>query len=88
MKNPRTMDDKWYQKIRDAEPKKIYRNCPRCGRKTGIPEIYPTKFCYLCNTTIYADEELNEQARKYYRFIREMERKGIYVKKTKRKKRL
>jgi hypothetical protein len=88
MRKPRTTDDWWYQKIKDAEPKKIYRNCPRCGMKTGIPEIYPTRFCYICKATVYIDEELNEKARKKYKFLKEMERNGINVKKSKRKKRL
>ena len=77
MRNPRTKDDYWYQRVKDAEPKRIYRTCPKCGMKTGIPEIYPSRFCYMCNTTVYVDEELNERERKKYQFLKELKKKGI-----------
>ena len=77
MRRPRTKDDYWYNKITNAEPKKIYRYCPNCGSKVGIPEIYPTKFCFMCGEIIYVDEKKNELARKKYAFIRKLEKKGV-----------
>lgn len=79
MKRPKTRDDYWYNKVANAEPKKIYRECPRCGMKTGIPEIYKTQWCFMCGETIYADEELNEKAKKKCEFIRKLKGKGIDI---------
>lgn len=73
----RKKDDAWYKKITQAEPKKIYRACPCCGYRTGIPEIYKTQWCYMCGKIIYADEEENEKARKKYEFMRKLKGKGI-----------
>ena len=90
MRKPRTKDDYWYNKITNAEPKKIYRYCPRCGSKTGIPDIYKTKFCFMCGEVIYVDETKNEEMRKKYAFIRKLEKKGIKLndKKTVRRKKI
>ena len=73
----RSKDDNWYHKITQAEPKKIYRACPCCGYRTGIPEIYKTQWCYMCGEVIYVDEEENEKARKKYEFMRKLKGKGI-----------
>lgn len=90
MRKPRTKDDYWYQKIMDAEPKKVYRECPKCGCRVGIPIIYNTKFCYMCGSTIYASWNKNEAAKRKYKFIKELEKKGIKAndKKIIRKKRI
>lgn len=77
MRKPRTKDDYWYNKITEAEPKKIYRYCPRCNKKVGIPEIYPTKYCFMCGEVIYVDERKNEEMRKKYAFIRKLEKRGV-----------
>lgn len=77
MRKPRTKDDYWYNKLLDAEPNKIYRLCPKCHSKVGIPEIYTQQYCFMCNETIYVDEEKNEAARKKYDFIRKLEKKGL-----------
>ena len=77
MRKPRTKDDYWYTKITNAEPKKIYRYCPRCGSKVGIPEIYQTKYCFMCGEVIYTNEELNEKSRQRIAFIRKLEKKGL-----------
>jgi len=77
MRKPRTKDDYWYTKITNAEPKKIYRYCPRCNAKVGIPEIYKTKFCFMCGEIIYANEEENEKARKKIMFTRNLEKRGV-----------
>lgn len=69
------LDKKWYDKVVNAEPKKIYRECPNCGKRVGIPEIYPTQWCFMCGETIYRDLEKNEEAKKKYEFKRKM--KGI-----------
>ena len=77
MRKPRTKDDYWYNKITEAEPKKIYRYCPKCGSKVGIPEIYATKYCFMCNAVIYVDERKNEEMRKKYAFMRKLKQKGL-----------
>lgn len=77
MRKPRTKDDYWYNKITEAEPKKIYRYCPRCNKKVGIPEIYKTKYCFMCGETIYVDEAKNEEVRRKLFFIKNLEKKGI-----------
>ena len=77
MRKPRTKDDYWYTKVTNAEPKKVYRYCPRCGSKTGIPEIYQTKFCFMCGEVIYADEEQNEKAKQRIMFLKKLEKKGL-----------
>lgn len=89
MRKPKTKDDYWYNKIMDAEPNKIYRCCPKCGSKVGIPEYYPTKFCYMCGETIYVDEDKNEEIRKKYAFMRKL-KKGLELnaKKTTRRKKI
>lgn len=87
MKKPRTKDDYWYNRIANSEPEKIYRDCPNCGMRVGIPVIYNTKFCYMCGATIYSSWNRNENARKKYRFFKELEKKGIKVNdRTKKKK--
>ena len=70
-------DDNWYKKITQAEPKKIYRECPNCGKRTGIPIIYKTQWCFMCGETIYADEAENEKARKKYEFLRNLKERGV-----------
>lgn len=77
MKKPRTRDDYWYNKITNAEPNKIYRCCPRCGMKVGIPETYKQKCCFMCGEVIYVDETKNEEVKKKYAFIRKLKQKGI-----------
>lgn len=77
MRKPRTKDDYWYQKIMDAEPPKIYRDCPNCGRRVGISIMYSSKFCFMCGSTIYANKTKNEAAKRKYKFIKELEKKGI-----------
>lgn len=79
MRKPKTKDDYWYQKITKAEPKKIYRYCPKCNSKVGIPEIYKTKYCFMCGEVIYVDEKKNEEMRRKYYFIRKLEKKGIKI---------
>lgn len=89
MRKPMTKDDYWYQRISDSQPKKIYRQCPCCGMTVGIPEMYDTRFCYMCKSTIYVDETRNEQERRKYKFLKELEKKGIKTndkKNTKKKK--
>lgn len=88
VRKPRTKDDYWYTKVANAQPKKAYRECPCCGKKVGIPIIYPTQFCYMCKSTIYVDEERNEQERRKYKFLNELKKKGIDIgdKNTKKKK--
>ena len=90
MKRPITKDDYWYNKIANAEPNKIYRCCPRCGMKVGIPDYYLRKYCYMCGETIYVDEEKNEEIRKKYAFMRKLAQKGVKlnVKKTARRKKM
>lgn len=90
MKKPRTRDDYWYNKISEAEPKKVYRCCPKCGSKVGIPEMYTQQFCFMCKEVIYVDEEENEKARKKFAFIRKLNEKGLKldVKKTTRGKKI
>jgi len=77
MRNPRTKDDYWYTKIVNSEPKKIYRCCPKCGSKVGIPEIYETKYCFMCGEIIYTDEAKNEESRKRIDFTRKLKQKGL-----------
>jgi hypothetical protein len=84
----RKKDDAWYKKITSAEPKKVYRNCPNCGKRVGIPVIYPTQWCYMCGETIYADEVENEKARKKYEFMRKMKGINENDKKTIRRKKV
>lgn len=90
MRKPKTKDDYWYNKISEAEPTKVYRYCPRCNKKVGIPDIYKTKFCFMCGEVIYVDETKNEEARKKYAFMRKLEKKGLKVndKKTTRRKKI
>ena len=90
MRKPKTKDDYWYNKISEAEPTKIYRYCPKCNAKVGIPEIYKTKYCFMCGETIYVDEELNEKSRKKIAFMRKLKQKGvkINVKKITRRKKI
>lgn len=90
MRKPRTKDDYWYTRVTNAEPKKIYRHCPRCGSKVGIPEIYQTKFCFMCGEVIYADEELNEKAKQRIIFLKKLEKKGLKLnaKKPNRRKKI
>jgi len=78
MRKPRTRDDYWYTKLSNSEPQKVYRECPKCGMRTGIPIIYDTQFCYMCKTTIYVDEKRNEEEKKKFEFLRELKKKGIY----------
>ena len=85
MRKPRSKDDYWYTKLTNAEPKKVYRECPNCGKRVAIPTIYPTQFCYMCKTTIYVDEELNEKEKGKYKFLNELRKKGI-TNDTKKKK--
>ena len=79
MKYPRTKDDYWFNKVTNAEPKRIYRKCPRCGMKVGIPETRQYKFCYMCNATIHVDEWKNERDRKRYKFFKMLEKKGVRI---------
>lgn len=81
-------DKNWYNKVVNSEPKKIYRECPNCGKRVGIPEIYPTQWCFMCGETIYRDLDKNEEAKKKYEFKRKM--KGIKEddKKTTRRKKV
>lgn len=68
-------DNVWYKKVTNSEPRKVYRECPNCGKRTGIPIIYKDQWCFMCGETIYRDKKLNEQAKKKYEFRRKM--KGI-----------
>lgn len=77
MRKPRTKDDYWYQKIVNTEPPKVYRDCPKCGRRVGIPIMYNTKTCFMCGSTIYASKRKNDAAKRKYKFIKELEKKGI-----------
>ena len=86
MKKPRTKDDYWYTQMTNAQPKRVYRRCPKCGMKAPLLTIYPTQFCYMCKTTIYLDEEKNEAERRKYKFINELKKKGIDTNDTKKKK--
>ena len=89
MRKPRTKDDYWFNKLSDAEPNKVYRYCPKCNSKVGIPETYVSRYCFMCGETIYVDEEKNEQMRNKYKFIRKMKQKGLELndkKSTRRKK--
>lgn len=92
MRKPKSKDDWWYTRLVNAEPKKIYRECPCCGMRTGIPEIYPTQYCYMCGKVIYRDEERNNQEKKKYEFIRKLKKEGIEIngnnKKTNRRKKI
>ena len=84
----RKKDDAWYKKVTSAEPKKIYRECPNCGKRTGIPVIYKTQWCYMCGEKIYIDEELNNKAKKKYEFMRKMKGLNKDVKKNNRRKKV
>lgn len=77
MRKPRTKDDYWYNKITNAQPKKTYRECPKCGMRTGISEPYTYETCFMCGSMIYLDEELNEKEKQKYKFMNELKRKGI-----------
>lgn len=87
---PRTKDDYWYKRITDAEPPKIYRYCPKCGAKTGIPITNKMKSCFMCGETIYVDEELNQKSRMKIMFEKKLKEKGLKlnVKKTTRRKKI
>lgn len=84
----RKKDDAWYKKITQAEPKKIYRECPNCGKRVGIPIIYKDQWCFMCGEKIYVDKELNEQAKKKYEFMRKMKGINKNDKKTNRRKKM
>lgn len=79
MRYPRTKDDYWFNKVTNNEVEKVYRRCPYCNMKVGIPTYRATKFCYMCNSKIYVDEELNELARRKYNFIKEIKKRGVNV---------
>ena len=81
-------DKNWYNKVVNSEPKKIYRECPNCGKRVGIPEIYPTQWCFMCGETIYRDLEKNEEAKKKYEFMRKMKGINENDKKTTRRKKV
>ena len=77
MRKPRTKDDYWYNRIMAAEPPKVYRCCPRCNSKVGIPETQTQKICFMCKDIIYVDERKNEEMRKKYAFMRKLKQKGL-----------
>ena len=79
MRKPKTKDDYWYTQVINGQPPKVYRECPKCGMRVAIPVTYSQKLCYMCHATIYQSKTKNEKAKRKYKFLNELKKKGIKV---------